>query len=130
MKQNCFLILALIAIQNLFSQSLGIGTANIDPSAKLQVESTNQGLLPPRLTTAQRNAIINPADGLIIFNTTTLCLEYFNSVVWVSTCQPTAPICYQNCNQIKTANPSSTDGVYTIDVDCADPLHRCNATAI
>lgn len=122
MKQISALILFLIATFGLFSQSVGIGTATIDPSAKLQVEATNQGLLPPRLSTLQRNAIVNPAAGLVIFNTTTLCLEYYNSVVWVSTCQPSAPICYQTCNSIKIANPSSQDGVYTVDLDCAGPL--------
>lgn len=102
--------------------SVGIGTANINASAKLQVESTSQGFLPPRLTTSQRDAIANPKEGLIIYNLTTHCLEYWNSSNWVSTCQTTAPLCYQNCNAIKLANPSSASGVYTIDPDCGGSL--------
>ncbi len=52
-----------------------IGAAGApDASATLEVTggaANNKGLLLPRLTTAQRNAIANPAKGLLIFNTTT-----------------------------------------------------------
>ena len=39
-------------------------------SAKLQVESTTQGFLPPRMTSTQKNAIATPASGLIVYDTT------------------------------------------------------------
>ena len=39
-------------------------------SAKLQVESTTQGFLPPRMTTTQKNAITTPASGLVVYDTT------------------------------------------------------------
>jgi formylglycine-generating enzyme required for sulfatase activity len=39
------------------------------PSAILDLQSTSKGLLPPRMTTAQRDAITAPAKGLIVFNT-------------------------------------------------------------
>ena len=52
-----------------------MGSTSPDPSAELHVQSTTRGLLPPRLTTAQRNAIANPAAGLLIFNTTLNCVE-------------------------------------------------------
>ena len=45
--------------------------AQKDPSAAFQINSTTQGLLPPRMTTPQRDAIANPAEGLLIYNTTT-----------------------------------------------------------
>ena len=48
---------------------LALGTQVVDASAKLQINSTNSGLLPPRMTTAQRNAISSPATGLIVFDT-------------------------------------------------------------
>jgi hypothetical protein len=53
-----------------------------DASAVLDVASTSKGLLPPRLTLAQRNAIANPAAGLTIFNTTSGHLNYFDGVMW------------------------------------------------
>lgn len=47
---------------------VGIGTSNPSPSAMLEVKSTSKGLLIPRLTTAQRDAISSPERGLIIYN--------------------------------------------------------------
>jgi len=61
---------------------VGIGTNTPDPSAKLEITSTNSGFLPPRMTTAERNAIANPAAGLQIYNTTTDCLEIFSKGRW------------------------------------------------
>jgi uncharacterized protein (TIGR02145 family) len=55
-------------------------------SAVMELESNNRGFLPPRMTTTQRNAIINPSAGLFIFNTTTNCTEYFNGSGWLNTC--------------------------------------------
>jgi hypothetical protein len=46
-----------------------------DPSAVLDMQSTDKGFLWPRLSTSERNAISSPATGLIIFNTNTLCIE-------------------------------------------------------
>ena len=47
------------------------GTGNLpDTSAMLDISSTNKGLLAPRMTTVQQNAIQLPANGLLLFNTT------------------------------------------------------------
>jgi hypothetical protein len=56
-----------------------IGTTTDVASSKLTIESTTQGVLIPRMTTTQRDAITSPAVGLQIFNTTTSCVEYFDS---------------------------------------------------
>ncbi len=50
------------------------------PSAGLDVKFTNKGFLPPRLNTAQRNAIASPATGLVIYNTDANRLEYYGGV--------------------------------------------------
>jgi hypothetical protein len=55
-------------------------------SAILDVYSTNKGFLPPRLTTAQRDAIAAPAAGLMIYNTTVNCLQWWNGTVWYDGC--------------------------------------------
>jgi hypothetical protein len=55
--------------------NVGVGTATPDQSAVLDAFSTTKGFLPPRLTTTQRNAITNPATGLLVFNTTTGFVE-------------------------------------------------------
>ncbi|OQA99291.1 MAG: hypothetical protein BWY22_00409 [Bacteroidetes bacterium ADurb.Bin217] len=49
---------------------VGINTTAIDTSAQLHVYSTDKGVLLPALTTAQMNAIVNPPNGLLIYNTT------------------------------------------------------------
>lgn len=68
----------------LLQAQVGIGTSNPAASAKLEISSTTQGLLPPRMTTAQRDQISSPAIGLIIFNTTTETLEIRASSGWLA----------------------------------------------
>jgi len=51
-------------------------------SAKLQVDSTTQGFLPPRMTTTQRDAISTPASGLMVYNTTTNKAQCYNGTAW------------------------------------------------
>jgi len=70
------------------AQGIGInGTgADADTSAMLDVVSTNKGVLVPRMTTAQRNAIYSPATGLLIFNTTTNCFNVYMGLHWKQIC--------------------------------------------
>jgi hypothetical protein len=63
---------------------VGIGTTTPESSAKLEIASTTQGFLPPRMTTTQRDAITSPADGLIIYNTTNNRLEIRSSSAWLT----------------------------------------------
>lgn len=49
---------------------VGIGTVTPDSSAVLDLQSTERGLLLPRLTTSQRDSIYHPATGLMIYNST------------------------------------------------------------
>ena len=46
-----------------------------DGSAELEIQSVTGGMLFPRMTQAERDAIISPAAGLMLYNTSTLCLE-------------------------------------------------------
>ncbi|MDW8270800.1 MAG: hypothetical protein RML15_00080 [Bacteroidota bacterium] len=77
-------ILAVLSSSLWADGNVGIGTSTPDTSALLELRSTRQGLLIPRMTTAQRDAIILPAKSLIIFNTTTNRFEYNDGT-------PTAP---------------------------------------
>jgi len=61
-----------------------INTTTDIPSSKLTVESTTQGFLPPRMTTAQRNAIASPATGLIVYDTDLLSEFQYNGTAWVT----------------------------------------------
>ncbi len=71
MKKLLTLALALSSLAALAQQSgnVGIGTKTPDPSAILDLSSTTKGLLLPRMTQAQRNAIKNPVAGLIVYQT-------------------------------------------------------------
>lgn len=51
-------------------------------SAVLEARSTTRGFLLPRMTTTQRNNISSPSAGLMIYNTTSTKLEYWDSVAW------------------------------------------------
>ncbi len=66
MKQS-ILLFALLCVTTLTQAQIGIGTSSPNASAKLEISSTTQGLLPPRMTALQRNAISNPAAGLIVW---------------------------------------------------------------
>jgi hypothetical protein len=80
-------VFALIFSVQLCAQNVGINASGTPPhpSAMLDVAATDKGLLIPRLTTSQRNALVNPATSLMIYNVTTDCLEmYFGTGLWKS----------------------------------------------
>lgn len=62
-----------------------LGTA-AHPSSVLEVFSNVKGFLPPRHTTAQRNAITTPAEGLVVYNTTEDCLNIYQGGSWETYC--------------------------------------------
>lgn len=78
-KIQLFLVIALCFLgiynqsvaQNTFPSSgaVGIGTTTPNASSILEIKSTTQGVLIPRMNKAQRDAIINPVNGLLIYQT-------------------------------------------------------------
>jgi hypothetical protein len=84
MKQLIPIVLLTITITT--NAQVGIGTTTPDDSAILDVNSITQGFLPPRMTNVQRDAIVSPSDGLIIFNTTSGCPNYYFSGFWYEWC--------------------------------------------
>jgi len=68
-----------------YSQGVAINNDDSSPdgSAMLDVKSTDKGLLPPRMTEAQRDAISSPATGLQIFNTSSSRPNYYSGSVWM-----------------------------------------------
>lgn len=65
------------------TDALGVQTnAAPDASASLEVKSTTKGLLPPRMTTTQKNAISSPAEGLMVYDLTLHKLYVYDGSVW------------------------------------------------
>ena len=69
-----------ICAQN--NQKVGIGTNSVDPGATLEVDGTTGGILFPRLTTTERNAL-TATNGLMIYNTTDNKFQGYANGAWV-----------------------------------------------
>jgi hypothetical protein len=63
--------------------NLGIGTATPSVSSVLELSSTSKWFLPPRMTTAQVNAIASPLNGLLVYNTDVHHLCGYQNGSWV-----------------------------------------------
>lgn len=63
--------------------NVGIGTNSPSAAAQLDVVSTTRGFLPPRMTTAERNLIATPPNGLMLYNTSTDKLQVRAAGAWV-----------------------------------------------
>ncbi len=77
------LLFTLFLANNIFAQ-LGVNATNAAPNSKamLDVESADKGILIPRLSTAARDGITSPPDGLMIYNNQTKKFNYFDNTVW------------------------------------------------
>lgn len=77
-----------LLLETSYAQGVGINTDGAAPhsSAVLDVKATDKGMLIPRMTTSQRNSVLNPAIGLIIFNISNNCLNYFSGTEWQDLC--------------------------------------------
>ena len=86
-KISLILIAIFIVVINAKSQNVAITdddsyTAN--SSSMLDVKSTTKGFLSPRVTTTQRNAIVTPATGLLVFDTSLNGFYYYNGTAWIN----------------------------------------------
>ncbi len=77
------ILLIFMSLCALFSTNaqVGIGTTSPSESAILEVNSSNRGMLIPRMTTFQRNQITSPVGGLMIYNTERGALQFFRENV-------------------------------------------------
>ncbi|MGJ8665715.1 MAG: hypothetical protein ACSHW7_05065 [Patiriisocius sp.] len=83
MLRNFCVFTFLILSFSLYAQ-VGIGTTSPDPSSLLDINSTEGGLLVPRMTTTQRLDIDNPAQGLLVFDVIENTFYFFDDANWVS----------------------------------------------
>lgn len=82
MKKITFYLVLILGTQ--LNAQVGIGTNTPDNSAMLEVQSSNKGLLFPRMTTVQRSGIAAPAAGLHVYDTNTKSLWFYNGSFWVN----------------------------------------------
>ncbi|MDI1303457.1 MAG: hypothetical protein PSX42_01140, partial [bacterium] len=78
--QACLLFFMIIITTNMFAQ-VGIGTTTPNASSILDLTSFTQGLLTPRMTTAQRITIASPADGLMVYDTDLKSFFHFDTSI-------------------------------------------------
>jgi hypothetical protein len=90
--KKLLLFASLLLVSSVFSDvafsqnNVGIGTTTPDNSAILDISSLNRGVLIPRMATAAMLGVPSPSNGLIIYNTDSLCYCYWNTSAWVSLC--------------------------------------------
>lgn len=79
------LLLFFFFLTFLGNAQIGIGTVTPNATSVLDITSTTQGMLAPRMTTAQRTAIVSPAESLLVFDTTVKSFYYYNvaATSWV-----------------------------------------------
>ena len=93
---------------------VAVGVNASDPSSAFEIQSTTRGFLPPRMTRAQVDAIVNPAPGLVVYCTDFLgagrgCLLVNDSI------DPTVPEWGSMCSSNATA-PN------VLGIDCASTV--------
>ncbi len=74
-KRQFFTLAILLTFSLMANAQVSIGNSSPDVSAMLDLTSTSKGLLAPRLSTGNRGAMVSPATGLTIYNTTTQRME-------------------------------------------------------
>ena len=107
-------LLLVLAVRMISAQNVGIGITNPEPTARLDIWDTTRGLLIPRLTTQQRDAIQNPAHTLIIFNIDSFCLEVYDTL----TQQWYTISCPRNCFK-PTCTPTISGPTFACSGDTA-----------
>lgn len=74
-----FYLLVLVLISGASYSQIGIGTTTPAASSMLDIQSTTQGILTPRMTTAQRTSISSPAPGLLVYDLSLSSFYYYDA---------------------------------------------------
>jgi hypothetical protein len=114
MKNLIYLLLILPSAVLAQSGSVGIGTTTPNASAVLDIQSTEKGMLVPRMSTAQRNAIPTPAPGLLVFDNTTRSFWYRGGSNWIELVDTLNNVWKRNGSNIFTNFTNVGIGVSTL----------------
>lgn len=77
------ILLVILCPYTVYNQAVGIGTSSPNNTSALDIQSTNKGLLIPRMTASQRNAINSPANGLMVYDTDFSSFWYYGTGQWL-----------------------------------------------
>lgn len=95
MKTNLIIFLIFLGTYHLKAQ-VGINTTTPHPSSALDISSgaSPKGLLAPRMTTAERISIVNPAESLLVFDSTEKAFYFYNTLTstWIKMANDTGAI--------------------------------------
>ncbi|HEV7351294.1 SBBP repeat-containing protein [Telluribacter sp.] len=121
MKQHYFLISLSILFLSFATIAqaqikIGDGSGVPNPSAVLELESTNKAFLPPRMSSEQRDAIASPASGMVIFNTSLNCLQLFSASGWICLGAATPRLPYNEI--VALPSPQPGDQAYDLTFLC------------
>lgn len=114
-------VLLILSLEPAFAQNVGVNStgADADGSAILDVSAApgnDKGFLIPRLTTAERDLISSPAEGLQIYNLDCHNINYYNGSVWVplNSIGSSGPDTPGSISGNTSPAPSATGEVYSI----------------
>lgn len=120
----CLLSFLFITQQKSIAQNVAITDDNgysADPSAMLDVKSLSKGFLTPRMTTAQRTAISNPANGLLVYDTSLARFYYYNGSTWIDVSSGSASGPFWSYNSPNIYLTTSTN---YLGLGTTSPLHK------
>lgn len=137
MKTHLPLVMLIVmSLSKTISAQVGIGTTSPDASSALHIESDDSGLLIPKLTDTERDNISNPANGLMIFNTTLNTFQYNSGTtatpVWVNVSY-NASVKYSNTDvstNINTTNYTSIPIFGALDWNDNTTLYSVSGNAL
>jgi hypothetical protein len=112
MKKVIGLLLLLATHQWLMAQNVGIGTTTPNAGAALDIQSNTKGMLIPRMTTAQRDAISPAPSGLLVFDNTTGSFWFKGNTNWIELVDTAKNSWKQTANEVY-ARPNTNVGIRT-----------------
>jgi len=119
MKQIFTFLAVILLTANTYAQVV-IGTTTPDASSLLEVTSTAKGVLLPRMTATQRDAISSPATGLMIYQTDgTVGFYYYNGSSWANVGYTDALVSANTDVAANTAKVGYTDELVSANTDVA-----------